>query len=68
MKHKTIIAGGDRQGAIFGINKVVKPTILAAGASLGFDPFTKTLGMKRPTNSSKQPRVSRKVYATPSTK
>jgi hypothetical protein len=48
---------------IFGISKTVQPTIKAAGASLGYDPFTKTLPMKRPPNSSKQPRVSKKTYA-----
>lgn len=59
---------GDRQETIFGINQIVKPTIKAAGASLGFDMFTKSLSMKRTPNSSKQPRVSKTTYASHSGK
>lgn len=47
----------------FGIKKAVGTSIGAAGASLGYDPFTHSLPMKRAPNSSKQPKVRKSTYA-----
>jgi hypothetical protein len=53
--------GGQNKG-IFGVSKPVATTLKVAGGSPGYDPFTKSIGLKRGLSSPPSRPVSKKVY------
>ena len=59
--NQTVATGGQNKG-IFGVARPVATTLKVAGGSPGYDPFTKSIGLKRGLSSKGAMPVSKKVY------